>query len=337
VNFLSDNTAPVAPEIMRALAAANEVSARPYGEDAWSRRLDAVFSELFERDVRVFTVGSGTAANAISLASVTPPWGSVLCHREAHIECDECGAAGFFSGGSKLVLMEGAAAKITPGTLDDAARSNTRGIHTSKPAAVSVSQATERGAIYRPDELAALSGVARRHGLAVHVDGARFANAVAALGCKPADVTWRVGVDVLSFGATKNGALAAEAIVLFDLNHAEEITRRRKQSGHLFSKGRYMAAQLLAYVEGGLWLALAARANELARRLGEAAAPYLSAPVETNQVLIKPGVEGLAKLRAAGVDFYDWGSDGSGEGRLVVSWNQTEADIDAMRRLLASI
>jgi threonine aldolase len=160
---------------------------------------------------------------------------------------------------------------------------------------------------------------------------------VAALGCKPADVTWRAGVDVLSFGATKNGALAAEAIVLFDLNHAEEIARRRKQSGHLFSKGRYMAAQLLAYVEGGLWLALAARANELARRLGEAAAPYLSAPVETNQVLIKPGVEGLAKLRAAGVDFYDWGSDGSGEGRLVVSWNQTEADIDAMRRLLASI
>jgi threonine aldolase len=169
------------------------------------------------------------------------------------------------------------------------------------------------------------------------MDGARFANAVAALRCKPADITWRAGVDMLSFGATKNGALAAEAIVVFDPKRAEEVERRRKRGGHLFSKGRYPAAQLLAYLEGGLWLKLARRANTLARKLGDAAGPHLSVPVESNQVFIKPGAEELAQLRAAGAEFYDWGGEGSGEARLVVSWNQNEADVEAMRGLLASL
>jgi threonine aldolase len=164
-----------------------------------------------------------------------------------------------------------------------------------------------------------------------------LANAVAALRCKPADVTWRAGVDVVSFGATKNGALAAEAIVVFDPDLAEEIARRRKRGGQLFSKGRYPAAQLLAYLKGGLWLKLARRANTLAKKLGEAAGPHLSVPVETNQVFIRPGVEALAQLRKAGAEFYDWGGDGSGEARLVVSWNQNEADVEAMRGLLASL
>jgi threonine aldolase len=337
MNFRSDNTAPAAPEIMAALNAVNEGAAAAYGEDEWSKRLDEEFGALFERDVRVFTVASGTAANAIALASLAPPWGAVICHREAHIECDECGAAEFYSGGAKLVLVDGDAAKITAPALEEGAARNARGVHSVQPAVVSVSQTTERGAVYRPDELRALGAVAKRAGLRFHVDGARFANAVAALGCKPAEITWRAGVDLLSFGATKNGALAAEAIICFDPTLAEEISRRRKRSGHLFSKGRYVAAQLLAYVEDGLWLKLAQRANGLAHKLGEAAAGCVSVPVESNQVFIKPGPAALAKLREKGALFYDWGGENSGEARLVVSWHQAEAEVDAMCGLLASM
>lgn len=337
MNFRSDNTATVAAEILTALSAVNDSPAPAYGEDPWSRQLDEAFSDVFEHEVRVFTVATGTAANSISLASLTPPWGAVLCHREAHIECDECGAPEFYSGGAKLVLIDGAAAKITPDALKEAIGRNARGVHSVKPAALSISQSTERGTVYRPDEVAALGEIARGAGLGFHVDGARFANAVASLRCKPADLTWRAGVDIMSFGATKNGALAAEAIVVFDLDLAEDVARRRKRGGHLFSKGRYPAAQLLAYLKGGLWLKLARRANTLAKKLGDAAGPHLSAPVETNQVFIKPGVEALTKLRAAGAEFYDWGGEGSGEARLVVAWNQNEADVEAMRALLASL
>ncbi|UPT63904.1 MAG: beta-eliminating lyase-related protein [Hyphomonadaceae bacterium JAD_PAG50586_4] len=334
MNFRSDNTASAAAEIMAALTSVNDGPAVGYGEDPWSRKLDEALGALFEREVRVFTVASGTAANSIALASVTPPWGSIICHREAHIECDECGAPEFFSGGAKLVLVDGEAAKLTCDALREGIARNARGIHSVKPSAVSISQTTERGAIYKPGEVAALGAIAKDAGLALHMDGARFANAVAALGCKPADVTWRAGVDLLSFGATKNGALLAESIVCFDLDLAEEIARRRKRSGHLICKGRYPAAQFLAYLNDGLWLKLAGRANALAARLGEAAAPLLSAPVESNQVFIRPGADKLATLRAAGADFYDWGED---EARLVVSWNQPEADIDALSKLLKAL
>jgi len=337
MNFRSDNTAPAAPEILAALSAVNEAPAAPYGEDPWSRKLDEAFSTLFEREVRVFTVASGTAANSIALASCVPPWGAIICHEEAHIACDECGAPEFYTDGAKLVLVEGDAAKLTPERVTEAVARNARGIHSVQPAAISVSQATERGALYTPAELSALGQVAKAHQLAFHVDGARFANAVAALKCSPADLTWRAGVDMLSFGATKNGALAAEAIVCFDLDRAEEIARRRKRGGHLLCKGRFAAAQLLAYLEGGLWLKLATQANDMARVLGEAAGPFLSLPVQTNQVFIKPGVEALAKLRAGGADFYDWGPPGSGEARLVVSWSQRPEDVEAMRVLLASL
>jgi threonine aldolase len=337
MNFRSDNTAPAAPEIIAALTRVNEGAASAYGEDQWSKQLNEKFSALFERDVRVFTVASGTAANAISIASLTPPWGAVLCHQEAHIECDECGAAEFYSGGAKLVLIDGAEAKLTPMALQEAISRNERGIHSVAPAAVSVSQTTERGAVYTPDELAALGRVAKSAKLGLHMDGARFANAVAALGCKPADVTWRAGVDLLSFGATKNGAIAAEAIVCFDPALAEEIARRRKRSGHLLSKGRFVAVQLLAYLEDDFWLRSARRSNALAARLGEAAGALLSHPVQSNQVFIKPGDAALAKMRTAGAEFYDWGGQGSGEARLVVSWNQREADVEAMCALLASL
>jgi threonine aldolase len=337
MNFRSDNTATVAAEILTAIAAVNDKPALAYGDDPWSRKLDECFSALFERDVRVFTVATGAAANSIALASATPPWGAVLCHREAHIECDECGAPEFYSGGAKLTLIDGEAAKITPDGMTAALGRIARSIHSVVPSAVSISQATERGTAYRPDEVAAIGEVAREAGLAFHMDGARFANAVAALGCTPADLTARGGVDLLSFGATKNGALAAEAIVCFNLNYAEEIERRRKRGGHLFSKNRYVAAQLLAYLENDLWLKLAARANGLALKLGEAAGARLTVPVETNQVFLKPGDAGLAKLHAADADFYDWGPEGLGEVRLVVSWNQSEGDVDAMCSLLRSL
>ncbi|GAM98319.1 low-specificity L-threonine aldolase [alpha proteobacterium U9-1i] len=337
MNFRSDNTASAAPEMLAALARVNERPAAPYGEDEWSRALDVKMSEVFEREVRVFTVASGTAANSIALASVTPPWGAVLCHREAHIECDECGAPEFYSGGAKLVLLDGAGTKFDAKALREGIARHARGVHSVVPAAVSVSQATERGAIYTPQELTALSEVARDAKLTFHMDGARFANAVAALNCAPGDISWRAGVDLLSFGATKNGALAAESIIVFDPAHAEEIARRRKRGGHLLCKGRYAAAQFLAYLENDLWLKHAARANALAKRLAEAAAGHLVGQVETNQVFIKPGAAALAKLRAAGADFYDWGVDGSGEARLVVSWNQSEADVDAMCDLLSAL
>ena len=336
MQFRSDNTAPAAPEILAALNAANKNPAPAYGEDAWSKRLDDVFSELFEHKTRVFTVATGTAANAIALASFCPPWGGIICHREAHIECDECGAPEFFAGGAKLVLADGPGAKIEPASLEEALTRNRRSAHAIVPSVLSISQATERGALYASDEIAALSAIARRDEMAVHMDGARLSNAIAALGCKPADITWRAGVDILSFGATKGGALGAEAIVVFDDARAEEIARRRKRGGHLLSKGRFAAAQLLAYVEDGLWLKLAGRANNLAKRVGEAAGGLLMLPVETNQIFIKPGEAAFAKLRAAGVDFYEWSREGSGEARFVVSWNQPDAEVDALCRLLAT-
>jgi len=338
MNFRSDNNAAIAPEILQALIDVNAAaSARAYGDDEWSKKLDERFSEMFEHDVRVFTVASGTAANAIALASATPPWGAILCHREAHIERDECGAVEFFGGGPKLTLLDGANAKVTLAGVEAAVSNNWGDIHSPKLSALSISQATERGTVYAPEEVAALGALARKHGFAFHVDGARFGNAVAALGCAPADISWRAGVDLLSFGATKNGAMAAEAIVAFDPKFAEAIERRRKRAGHLMCKGRYPAAQLLAYVESGLWLKLAGRANDLAKRLGDAAEGYLSAPVQANQVFIIPGAENIARLKAASVEFYDWGAKGSGEARLVVSWNTSEVDVEAMRDLLASL
>lgn len=337
MNFISDNTAGAPAEILAAINTVNEKSTRAYGEDQWSQQLDATFSALFERDVRVFLVPTGTAANAIALACLAPAWGAVLCHREAHIERDECGAPEFFSGGAKLALLDGPHAKVTPEAVREGLARNPASIHAAQLTALSISQATERGVCYSASEMTALGEAARTGGLALHVDGARFGNAVAALGESPAALSWRAGVDLMSFGATKGGALGAEAIIAFDPCYADEIERRRKRGGHLLSKSRYAAAQLLAYVEGGLWLKLAARANALAKRIGDAAGAMLSVPVETNQVFIKPGAAGLAALRAANVQFCDWGAANSGEVRFVVSWNQPEAEVVALATLLRSL
>jgi threonine aldolase len=280
-------------------------------------------------------VFTGTAANSLSIATLTPPYGAVFCHEQAHIVTDECGAPEFFSGGARLVLVPGANGKLTAATLEAALQVTPVSVHTVQPAAVSITQATELGTAYRPNEIAALSEVARRHKLKVHMDGARFANALAFLGCAPADATWRAGVDVLSFGATKNGALAAEAVVFFDLSLVQDFELRRKRAGHLISKSRFVSAQLLSYVETGAWKRNAARANTFAQRIGAAAGGSLLYPVEANEVFLKLGAECAGRLRAAGFEFYDWGSERSGEVRIVVSWDQPEDDVTALCQALS--
>ncbi len=335
--FKSDNTAPAAPEILAAIAAANSGFARSYGDDEWSGRLDARFSAVFGCPVRVFPVATGTAANALSLATLVPPWGAILAHEEAHIVRDECGSPEFMSAGARIILLRGPGAKLTPDAIDDCIAANPASVHTVQPRAVSLTQATELGTVYTPAELAAVCEAAHRHGLAVHMDGARFANAVASLACSPADLTWKAGVDVLSFGATKNGALGAEAVVFFDTNRIADFEFRRKRAAHLLSKMRYVSAQLLAYLEDDLWLRLAAGANGLAARVGEACGNRLMHPVQSNEVFVRLGEEGVARLRAQGFEFYDWGATGSGEARLVVSWNQPEEDVDRLCDALASL
>lgn len=337
MNFRSDNTGSVAPEILAALITANEGRAVSYGDDALTQAVTARFRDIFERDVEVFLTATGTAANAISIAALCEPWSAVLCHREAHIETDENGAPEFFAGGAKLVLIDGPAAKIAPDGLREALTRNQRGVHSVKPAALSLSNATERGAAYAPAEVAALCALAHEAGLAVHMDGARLANALVHHRVKPADMTWRAGVDILSFGATKNGALAAEAIIVFSPERVRDIARLRKCGGHLLSKHRYFAAQMGAYLDGDLWLRLAARANVLAQRIATAAGDWLSHPCESNNVFIKPGAMTLARMRSAGAEFYDWGGEGSGEARLVVSWDQDEAEVDELVALIAKL
>jgi threonine aldolase len=335
--FKSDNTAPACAEIMTAIAEANRGHAAAYGDDEASARLDDVFGEFFGTPVRVFPVATGTAANAIALATLVPPYGAVFAHDEAHILRDECGAPEFMTGGARISAVPGFAAKLTPDALAAALDAHPPSVHTHQPAAVSVSQCTECGTVYQPDELAALAAVARRHGLKLHMDGARFANALVAQGCHPGDLTWRAGVDVLSFGATKNGALAAEAVVFFDLSLVRDFELRRKRSAHLLSKLRYVSAQLLAYVETGVWRRNAAHANALAQELGAAAGTRLLYPVEANEVFVQLDAATIERLRAADFAFYDWGAAQSAQARFVVSWNQDAGDVAALAGALRAL
>ena len=337
MRFLSDNTGSISAEILEAIATANRGLEVAYGEDPWTGRLDAVLGEFFGTELRAFPVATGTAANSLALATLAPPYGAIYCHPEAHIAVDECSAPGFFTGGAQLERIEGEHAKLTAEALAATLEGHSVSVHSVQPAAVSISQATECGAAYRPAEVAALSEVARVHGLHVHMDGARFANAVTYLGCHPGDVTWRAGVDVLSFGATKNGAIAAEAVVFFHLGLVRDFELRRKRAGHLLSKSRFIAAQLLAYVESGVWRRNAARANAKARSIGEAAGHRLLHPVEANEVFVELGAAGKASLRAAGFEFYDWGSPVSGAARLVTSWDQDERHVEALCAALTAI
>jgi threonine aldolase len=329
MRFFSDNTASACPEILAALSDVNRGRVKAYGADEWTQRLDEVLGGFFGTDVKAFAVVTGTAANSLSIATLSPPYGAVFAHEEAHIVCDECGAPEFFSGGARLVLLTGANGKVTTQALG-AALDRPVSVHKVQPAGLSLTQATELGTAYRPEEIAALTDLAHRHKLKVHMDGARFANAVAFLGCSPADVTWRAGVDVLSFGATKNGALAAEAVVFFDPSLVRDFELRRKRAGHLISKSRFVAAQLLSYVETGVWQRNASRANEFARRIGAAAGNALLYPVEANEIFLRLGEARRRSLREAGFEFYDWGSERTGEARLVVSWDQPEEEVVAL-------
>jgi len=337
MRFMSDNTASACPEMLEALAAANHGLEVAYGDDPWTQRLDAALGAFFGAPVRAFALATGTAANALALATLTPPYGAIFAHHEAHIACDECGAPAFYSGGAQLMLLEGAHAKLSAETLAAALEGHPVSVHTVQPAAVSVSQATELGTAYRPQELTELCKVAHAHGLKVHMDGARFANALTFLDCHPADVTWRAGVDVLSFGATKNGAFAAEAVVFFDTNLVRDFELRRKRAGHLFSKSRFVSAQLLAYLENDLWRRNATRANGFAQRIGAAAGARLIAPVEANEVFVRLGAEGKRTLRAAGFEFYDWGAERSGLARLVTAWNQETTHVEALCSALEAL
>jgi threonine aldolase len=267
-NFASDNVVGAAPEILSAIATAN-VGAQPsYGADEYSQRVERRLREIFQTDLDVLLVATGSAANALSLAAATPPWGGVLCHEESHINNDECGAPEFYSGG-KLLTLGGVAAKLNPAVLRMHSLAKMGDVHCTQPTCVSVSQVTELGSVYALDELRAIGAVCRERKFRLHMDGARFANALVALGCTPAEMTWKSGVDVLSFGATKNGALAAEAIVVFDRTLTQELAYRRKRGGHLLSKMRLIAAQMDAYLADDLWLRNAGHANSMARRLAD--------------------------------------------------------------------
>ena len=330
MRFFSDNTSSACPELIAALNAANHGLARAYGDDEWTQRLDHTLGEFFGTSVRAFAVTTGTAANALALATLSPPYGAIFAHAEAHIAVDECGAPGFFTGGAQLALLPGEHGRLAAATLAAALGAHRVDVHTLQPAALSLTQATELGTVYRPEQIAALAACAHGHGLKVHMDGARFANALVHLGCHPGDVTWRAGIDVLSFGATKNGALGAEAVVFFDAALVRDFELRRKRAGHLLSKSRYAAAQLLAYVESGVWQRNAARTNRLAQDIARAAGAALLHPVEANEVFLGLGVARREALRAAGFEFYDWGAPSAGEARLVVSWDQPERDVAAL-------
>ena len=309
MNFASDNAYGVLPQVWAALHAADQGTALAYGNDSTTKNLTARFAEVFARDVAAFPVYTGTAANALALACLTPPFGAVLCHKDSHIMTSECGAPEFFSG-AKLIGLDGANGKLTAEAIGDALDGMDDSVHSVQPRAISISQATEMGTAYSTQEVAAIGALARSRGLKLHMDGARFANAVAHLNVTPAEATWKCGVDVLSFGATKAGALAAEAVVFFDPSLAGEFEYRRKRSGHLASKMRFVSVQLQAMLQDDLWLASGAKANALATHLADELKQIpgmeIAYPVETNMVFVRMPVEKAAQIRAGGAEFHDW-------------------------------
>ena len=333
MRFFSDNAAPVHPKVLAAMAAADTLDTA-YDGDALSRSLDERFSALCETPVRVLWVPTGTAANALALAALCPPHGGVVCHRDAHIQNDEGGAPEFYTHGAKLMLADGDAAKLTPDDILTVIDAIANDVHRVQPHAISITNATEYGAVYTPDQVAAIGSLARSRGLGFHMDGARFANAVVRTGASVADLTWRAGVDVLSFGFVKNGGMSAEALVFFDTELAATTLYRRKRAGLLLSKGRYLAAQLLAMLEDDLWLDTARAANDGAAILAAAAGNRLVHPVEANEVFLRASPAEAAALRAKGFDFYDWAA---GEIRLVVSWDQRAERIQPLADAIAAL
>ncbi|MDE0113100.1 MAG: beta-eliminating lyase-related protein [Albidovulum sp.] len=348
MNFASDNAGPAAPEAMDAIARANTGYAGSYGADAWMESATSRFREVFESpDAAVYLVATGTAANSLSLACLSRPWSAIYCHRHSHVEEDECGGPEFFTGGSKLVLLDGDHAKIDPCNLEKAIETTALvGVHNVQMGPLSITNATENGAVYCCGEVTELTSIAARHELPSHMDGARFANAVARLRCSPADLSWKAGIDILSFGGSKNGLVGAEAVVIFDKEKAWEFELRRKRAGHLLSKHRYLSAQMDAYLEDDLWLKLAGRANRAADRLAKAlqAIPgvELEHPVEANMVFASWPRQGHRRAADAGAKYYLWPFsqcfEGDGEeplsARLVCNWSTEDEEIDRFAELL---
>ena len=329
MEFASDNTAGVCPEVLDAVAEEAVRNGAAYGDDRSSARLTAVLADVFEHDVAVYPVATGTAANSLALAATCPPWGGVLCHERAHVAVDELAAPTAIGNGLTLVRLPGDHGRIDPGAIEAASTRVDHGVHTVPFTALTLTQSTEAGTRYHVDDIVALGAEAAAHGLVVHMDGARFANAVAATGASPADLTWRAGVDILSLGATKGGAMAAEAVVVFTPGLAPDLDRHRKRNGHLVSKQRFVAAQFLGWLDDGAWLRHADHANALAARLGEGLAdaglPPVH-PVETNMVFLALDAEADATLTAAGAHYYSQPlARGLVEGRFVTSW-ATRAD-----------
>ncbi len=340
MNFCSDNVTGAAPEILEALQAANAGSAAAYGADAWTARLRDTVATLFECEVEIFPVVTGTAANSLALAALVPPFGAVFCHQASHIYVDECGGPEFQTGGAKLVDLPGDHGKLSAATLEPILGSWAEAsVHQVQPAAISLTQATECGTVYRPEEMRAIGDLAHRHRLRLHVDGARFANALARLGASPADLSWRAGVDALSLGATKNGALGAELVVFFDPALARDFGFRRKRAGHLLSKMRFLSAQLEAYFADGLWLRNARHANRMADRLADGLARIpgvrIPNPVEANLFHVRMPETMIAGLEADGFRFYREG--GPETIRLVTAFDTAPEAVDffveAARRL----
>jgi threonine aldolase len=331
MQFLSDNSAAVHPRVWQALRAADTAD-RPYDGDALSQRLDEAFGAMFGREVAVLWVATGTAANCLALATMVPPHGGAVCHREAHVEMDEGGAPGFYLHGAKLLLAEGEGAKLTPETVQAVLGAIRDDVHQVQPHALTLTQASEYGLSYRREELAALVALARGRGLKVHMDGARFANAAAFLGQGAAETCG--DVDALSFGCVKNGGMSAEAVVFFDTTLADVARYRRKRAGHLQSKGRFLAAQLLAMVEGDLWLENARAANAAAAEIAGAAPGRLLHPVEANEVFLRLDEAEREALRAQGFGFYDWGP---GAARFVAGWDTRQEDARALARAVAAL
>ena len=331
--FASDNVTCACPEVMDALVAANSGDAISYGDDEWSIKLQKKLAELFETDVLVFPTTSGTASNALALAALTPSYGKIYCHALSHVNTDECGAPEFFTGGAKLIPLTGENGKFNANTLADAI-SGTGQVHSAQPACVSLTQACETGTVYALDEISAIAATAHAHGMAVHMDGARFANALVNLDISPAEMTWESGVDVLSFGGTKNGCLAAEAIIFFRPELAETIPFLHKRAGQLLSKMRFVSAQLHAYVSDDVWLRNARHANQMAMKLSQALSQVpdieLAFPTQSNEIFAYMPRDAIDRLIAAGFGVSEAELDSTAPPRLVTAWNTEPADIDRL-------
>ncbi len=338
MNFASDNWAGAAPEILDAIVRVNEGHAPSYGADEWTKDAEEEFCELFEKDCAAYFVATGGAANGLALSVIGPPYGMVLCQEESHVQMDECAGPEFFSGGAKLVPVAGPAGKLTPEAVKETlAGFPHRPPHGAPPSILSLTQGTECGTVYSVAEVRALCDTAHDADMSVHMDGARFANAIVATGASPADMTWRAGVDVLCFGGTKNGCIAAEAVVFFDKDKAKDFEFRRKRAGHLLSKMRFVAAQFEAYLEDGTWIKLASRANAMAKKLSDGLAAIdgveISYPTQINEVFAVFPEGAAERLRKQGAVFYPWVTPGDPAGgrmqRLICSFNTTEEEVNA--------